>query len=104
MVSSISRSAVSGSTAPSGTGWIQRADSSGVPMSAASPTEPGADSSIGIALRCAARDMSMQTLVATRYSQVRSDASPRKRSPPCHARTMVSCTASSASDAEPSIR
>ena len=50
------------------------------------------------------RSMSRQTLVAMRYSQERRADRPSKRSKFRHARTMVSCTASSASKAEPSMR
>jgi hypothetical protein len=48
--------------------------------------------------------MSRHTLVAIRYSHDRSEARPSKRVKPRHARTIVSCTASSASNAEPSMR
>ena len=44
------------------------------------------------------------TLVAIRYSQVRTDARPSNPSKDRHARRYVSCTRSSASSAEPSIR
>lgn len=64
----------------------------------------GDDRSIGRARRWAAGAMSRQTLVAIRYSQVRSAERPWNPSNLDHARTMVSCTASSASKAEPSIR
>ena len=47
---------------------------------------------------------SRQTLVAMRYSHVRSDERSSNRSACCQARTIVSCTASSASKAEPSMR
>jgi hypothetical protein len=46
----------------------------------------------------------MQTLVAMRYSQVRRLERPSNRSSARHARTIVSCTASSASKTEPSMR
>ena len=46
----------------------------------------------------------MHTLVAMRYIQERSEARPSKPSMPFQARTMVSCTASSASKPEPSMR
>jgi hypothetical protein len=48
--------------------------------------------------------MSRQTLVAIRYNHDRRLERPSKRSPARHARTIVSCTASSASKADPSIR
>ncbi len=46
----------------------------------------------------------MHTLEAIRYSQVRTDERPSNRSAAFQARTIVSCTASSASAPEPSIR
>src|SRR5262249_58859546 len=49
-------------------------------------------------------NMSRHTLVAMRYSHERNADRPSKRSTPRHARTSVSCTASSASNDEPSIR
>jgi hypothetical protein len=48
--------------------------------------------------------MSRQTLVAIRYSQERTADRPSKRSYARQARTIVSCTASSASKAEASMR
>ncbi len=42
--------------------------------------------------------------MAMRYSHERSDERPSKESYAFHARTIVSCTASSASKPEPSIR
>ena len=65
---------------------------------------PAADRSIGRARRLRPRSMSRHTLVAIRYSQERSDERPSNRSNACQARTIVSCTASSASNADPSIR
>ena len=59
---------------------------------------------MGRARRCGARCMSMHTLLAIRYSQDRTDERPSKRSIAFQARTKVSCTASSASAPEPSIR
>ncbi len=61
-------------------------------------------SSMGRARRCGLRTMSMHTLLAMRYSQVRSEERPSKPSMARHAETMVSCTASSASDPAPSMR
>ena len=60
--------------------------------------------SIGRARRCRPSSMSKQTLVAILYSHERSDERPSNRSAAFQARTSVSCTASSASNAEPSIR
>ena len=60
--------------------------------------------STGRARRCTWRLMSMQTLVAMRYSQdLRLDL-PSNCSAFRHARTRVSWTASSASNPEPSTR
>ena len=64
----------------------------------------GGPSSIGRARRWLARSMSRHTLVAMRYSHERRLERPSKVSYFRHARTMVSCTASSASKPEPSIR
>ena len=60
--------------------------------------------SIGSARRFSPRSASRQTFVAIRYSQDRSDDRPSNPSAAFHARSMVSCTASSASKADPSIR
>ena len=49
-------------------------------------------------------NMSKHTLLAMRYSHDRSAERPSNRSKLRQARTSVSCTASSASNAEPSIR
>jgi hypothetical protein len=46
----------------------------------------------------------MHRLVATRYSQVRIDARPSKAGSPYQADSKVSCSASSASAADPSSR
>ena len=64
----------------------------------------GGPRSIGRARRCWLRSMSMQTLLAIRYSQDRTLDRPSKPSAFRQARTIVSCTASSASKPEPSIR
>ena len=56
------------------------------------------------ARRCLPFNRSKQTFVAIRYNHERTDERPSKRSNARHARTMVSCTASSASKAEPSMR
>ena len=45
-----------------------------------------------------------QRVVATRYSQVRTEARPSKPAMPCQAASRISCSVSSASCAEPSIR
>ncbi len=68
------------------------------------PAGHGDVRSIGRARRCAAGPMSRHTLVAIRYSHVRSAARPSKPSNFDQARTIVSCTASSASKADPSMR
>ena len=65
---------------------------------------PTSVSSIGRARRWRPLSMSMQTFVAIRYSQDFSAERPSKRSMLRHARSIVSCTASSASKDEPSIR
>jgi len=51
-----------------------------------------------------ARSASRHRLVATRYSQVRIDARPSNPARPCQADSNVSCSASSASAAEPRNR
>jgi hypothetical protein len=48
--------------------------------------------------------MSSAVLVAMEYSQERTELRPSKRSMPFHARTRASCSASSASCTDPSIR
>ena len=58
----------------------------------------------GRARRCGLRSMSTHTLLAMRYSHERSDDRPSNPSIARHARTIVSCTASSASEPEPSMR
>ena len=57
-----------------------------------------------MARRCGPLSMSMHTLVAMRYSQDRRADLPSKPSMLRQARTIVSCTASSASKPEPSMR
>ena len=69
-----------------------------------SSIEPAGPSSIGRTRRARSPIASRHTRVAMRESQVRRDARPSKRSRLRHARTIVSCTASSASAAEPSMR
>ena len=92
-----------GSTPASGIGWIQMASACGCPSDDATGGDAG-PKSIGSARRLRPFSRSRHTLVAIRYSQVRSDERPSNRSSPRHARTMVSCTASSVSKVEPSIR
>jgi hypothetical protein len=72
---------------------------------------PSADSaveagprSIGCARRWAPCSMSKHTLLAMRYTHDFSAARASRRSAARQARTIVSCTASSASDPEPSMR
>ena len=60
--------------------------------------------SIGRARRWRPRSMSRHTLVAIRYSQDRTDERPSNWADDRQARSIVSCTASSASKPEPSIR
>ena len=64
----------------------------------------GSDRSMGRARRWLERSWSKQVLLAMRYSQVRSDDRPSNRSRFRHALVRVSCTASSASEDEPSMR
>ena len=54
--------------------------------------------------RAAARRALRHRFVAMRYSQVRSDERPSNDAMPCHAASRVSCSASSASLIEPSMR
>ena len=84
-------------------GWIHVSSVRAGPGSA---PDTGVDgpSSIGRARRCGLRCMSVHTLVAMRYSHERSEERPSKRWWARHALTMVSCTASSASEAAPSMR
>ena len=60
--------------------------------------------SIGLARRSRPASASKQTFVAIRYSHDLSPERPSNRSSDRQARTIVSCTASSASKAEPSMR
>ncbi len=87
---------------PSGMGWIHLLSGRRGPASE-SPDDDDTRS-IGSARRCRPWIMSRHTLVAMRYSQDRSADRPSKRSKPRQARTIVSWTASSASNDEPSIR
>jgi hypothetical protein len=77
---------------------------SGRAFSCACATGVAAVRSIGRARLLPALSESRQTLVAMRYSQERSDERPSKESMDRQARTIVSWTASSASNEEPSIR
>ena len=96
-------SASSGMTRASGIGVIHRCSGD---TSASEATSGGRDgpSSIGRARRCRPRSMSRQTLVAIRYSHDLTLDRPSNRSAARQARTIASCTASSASNADPSIR
>ena len=60
--------------------------------------------SIGVARRCALCSMSRQTLLAIRYSHAFSAPRSCSLSTDFQARTIVSCTASSASAPEPIMR
>ena len=73
------------------------------PCSASMGGEAG-PRSIGVGRRCRLRSMSTQMLVAIRYSHDRMLERPSNPSAARQARSMVSCTASSASDPEPSMR
>jgi hypothetical protein len=105
---SLSTSCSAGSPLPSvslasGIGSTQVRSLSGVGTWTPSARVGGCNS-IGKARRLRLRSMSMHTFVAIRCSQVRSDERPSKPPYSRHARTIVSCTASSASNGEPSIR
>lgn len=91
-----------GRTRASGTGSSQVLSGRG--LSAAWASGVAGVRSTGRARRLPALSASMQTLVAMRYSQERSEERPSNRSYARQARTKVSCTASSASKAEPSTR
>ena len=90
-------------TFSSATGWT-KACSGRVDTALASLTGVDGPRSIGRARRCGLRTMSTHTLLAMRYSHDRSDDRPSKRSIARQARIIVSWTASSASEPEPSIR
>ncbi len=64
----------------------------------------GPVSSIGRARRSLPLSMSRHTFVTMLYSHERSDDLPSNRSKPRQARSIASWTASSASNADPSIR
>ena len=82
---------------------IQLASGRAAPVGASCGDEAGLIS-IGRARRWTWRLISMQTLVAMRYSHDRKLARPSKPSAWRQARTIVSWTASSASKPEPSTR
>ncbi len=91
----------SGTTRPSGIGSIQVTSGNTLRFSAIGSRD--GPRSIGRARRSRPLSMSSETFVAIRYSHERRDDLPSNRSKLRHARTNVSCTASSASKAEPSI-
>ncbi len=93
----------SGSTRSSAIGEIQASSGRQSPNSASTGGEAG-PRSIGSARRCRPRSMSRQILVAIRYSHDRTLERPSNPSAARQARSMVSCTASSASNPEPSMR
>jgi hypothetical protein len=95
-------SAASGSTRASGIGSSQTF--SGSVVTSASAGVPAPLRSIGRARRLRPSSMSRQTFVAILYSHDLNAARPSKRSALRHARNIASCTASSASNEEPSIR
>ncbi len=101
-VSAASAGSSSVATIPSGIGSIQVSSGRVWRLSITGATD--GPRSTGRARRARALDMSRHTLVAIRYSHERSAARPSKRSKPRQARRKVSCTASSASNGEPSIR
>ena len=96
-------SASGGSTRSSAIGDTQLPSGS-TPSSDDSTGGLDGPSSIGRARRWRPRSISRHTLVAIRYSHDRTLERPSNRSPARQARTIVSCTASSASKPEPSIR
>jgi hypothetical protein len=91
------------STCESAIGDTQISSGRASPSSDSTGGEAG-PRSIGSARRCLPRSMSRQMLVAIRYSQERTLDRPSKPSAARQARSSVSCTASSASKPEPSIR
>ena len=93
----------SGTTRESGIGVTQRSSAGCGRMYVSTGGDAG-PRSMGSARRFSPRSVSRQTLVAIRYSQERSEDRPSKPSAAFHARSIVSCTASSASKADPSIR
>jgi hypothetical protein len=87
----------------SGNGCSQGMSKAGV--SGAPGSRLGAPSPDGNGRRARPSSADKHTLVAIRYNQVRTDARVRSyRSRAFHARSIVSCTRSSASWNEPSIR
>src|SRR5699024_8631769 len=69
-----------------------------------SGTSPGLVRSIGKLLRWRAIFISRHAFVAIAYNQRRTEDLSSKSPACCHARTKVSCTASSASDKQPKNR
>ena len=92
----------SGTTRASGMG-VTHADSGLVVWRNESAVDDG-PRSMARARRCRLRSMSRHTFVAMRYSHDRTDERPSKLAAFRQARTSVSCTASSASNTDPSIR
>ena len=93
----------SGTTLSSAIGEIQMSSGCQSPSSASTGGDAG-PRSIGSARRCRPRSMSRQMLVAIRYNQERTLDRPSNPSAARQARSIVSCTASSASKPEPSMR
>ena len=93
----------SGTTRASGIGVTQRS-SAGHGRRCDSAGGEAGPRSIGSARRFSPRSASRQTFVAIRYSHDRIEDRPSNPSAPFQARSIVSCTASSASKADPSIR
>jgi hypothetical protein len=91
-----------GTSRLSGIGRIQVA--SGRTSPSGESADFGGARSIGRARRSVPSSMSRQTFVAIRYNHDRTDERPSKLSKLFHARSRVSWTASSASNADPSIR
>jgi hypothetical protein len=102
----VSRSTVTAS----GPGWPAAISSSsesgyGCTHGNAATDGPAPDRALaGTARRASRRSVSRQALVATRYSQVRGLDRPWKHSRERQARRKTSCTCSSASSKDPSIR
>jgi len=84
-------------------GWTNTFSRDGSPRTTLAVDVDG-PRSIGRARRWGLRSMSMQTLLAMRYSQERIEERPSKLSMARQACIIVSCTASSASEPAPSMR
>jgi hypothetical protein len=91
-----------GSTRASGIGSSQ--EISGFCAGAGPSAEAAGPKSIGVARRWRLSSIVRQTFVAILYSHERTEERPSNFSYERHARTIVSCTASSASADEPSMR